>query len=56
MFDSELASGIGFKELTHGWGVVTATDTVLAWLIGRVVFGDGHPAIDYLLVRKDSNG
>lgn len=33
-----------------GWGVVTATDIVLAWLVGRLVFGDGHPAIDFLLL------
>lgn len=30
--------------------MVTATDIVLAWLVGRVVFGNGHPAIDYLLL------
>ena len=23
---------------------------VLAWLVGRLVFGDGHPAIDFLLL------
>jgi len=34
----------------QGWGVVTATDIMLAWLGGRVVFGDGHPAIDFLLL------
>jgi ankyrin repeat protein/Na+/H+ antiporter NhaA len=49
-FDEELDSGVTQFELTRGWGVVTATDIVLAWLIGRIVFGDGHPAIDYLLL------
>ena len=29
---------------------MTATDIVLAWLVARMVFGDGHPAIDYLLL------
>ena len=32
------------------WGVVTATDIPIAWMVARVVFGDGHPAIDYLLL------
>lgn len=33
-FDEELAMGITKSELGRGWGVVTATDIVLAWLIG----------------------
>jgi hypothetical protein len=39
------------KELLYkGWGIVTATDISLAWLTARLVFGSGHPAIDYLLL------
>ena len=49
-FDAELASGLTWTDLSKGWGIVTATDIVLAWLVSRVVFGDGHPAIDYLLL------
>ena len=36
--------------LAKGWGVVTATDIPLAWMVARLVFGNGHPAIDYLLL------
>ena len=39
MFDDELASGITKAELSRGWGVVTATDIVLAWLIGTHACG-----------------
>ncbi len=33
-----------------GWGIPTATDIALAWLIARMVFGEGHPAISFLLL------
>ena len=36
--------------LSRGWGVPTATDIALAWLVARTVFGRGHPAIDFLLL------
>jgi NhaA family Na+:H+ antiporter len=36
--------------LRRGWGVPTATDIALAWLVARAVFGHGHPAIDFLLL------
>jgi NhaA family Na+:H+ antiporter len=39
-----------FAALAHGWGVPTATDIALAWLVARTVFGRGHPAIQYLLL------
>jgi len=39
-----------FAALRRGWGVPTATDIALAWLVARSVFGRGHPAIDYLLL------
>jgi NhaA family Na+:H+ antiporter len=38
------------KTLFNGWGVVTATDIPVAWMVARFVFGDSHPAIDYLLL------
>lgn len=34
----------------RGWGVPTATDIALAWLVARLVFGKGHPAITFLLL------
>ncbi len=33
-----------------GWGIPTATDIALAWLVARTVFGKGHPAINFLLL------
>jgi Na+:H+ antiporter, NhaA family len=36
--------------VARGWGVPTATDIALAWLVARAVFGRGHPAINYLLL------
>jgi len=36
--------------LSRGWGVPTATDIALAWLVARTVFGRGHPAINFLLL------
>lgn len=45
-----LNSMIGAPELQRGWGIPTATDIALAWLVARVIFGDRHPAISYLLL------
>jgi Na+:H+ antiporter, NhaA family len=33
-----------------GWGIPTATDIALAWLVARAVFGKGHPAVNFLLL------
>lgn len=41
---------IGAPELARGWGIPTATDIAFAWLVARFVFGDGHPAISFLLL------
>jgi NhaA family Na+:H+ antiporter len=38
------------EVLRRGWGIPTATDIALAWLVARAVFGAGHPAIDFLLL------
>ncbi len=40
----------GAPTFTNGWGIPTATDIALAWLAARLVFGDGHPAISFLLL------
>jgi NhaA family Na+:H+ antiporter len=37
-------------HIYRGWGVPTATDIALAWLIARVVFGSSHPAVNFLLL------
>ncbi len=39
-----------YGALMRGWGVPTATDIALAWLVARAVFGAGHPAVNFLLL------
>lgn len=41
---------IGNPALRRGWGIPTATDIALAWLVARIVFGSRHPAISFLLL------
>jgi NhaA family Na+:H+ antiporter len=41
---------LGAPEIASGWGVPTATDIALAWLVARAVFGAKHPAVSYLLL------
>ncbi len=41
---------LDWAVLQKGWGVPTATDIALAWLVARTVFGKGHPAINFLLL------
>lgn len=41
---------IGSEELRRGWGIPTATDIAFAWLTARMIFGNGHPAIAFLLL------
>ncbi|MBA3003932.1 MAG: Na+/H+ antiporter NhaA [Desulfurivibrio sp.] len=41
---------IGNSELRGGWGIPTATDIALAWLVATLVFGKRHPAISFLLL------
>ncbi len=38
------------RLLHRGWGIPTATDIALAWLVARAVFGRGHPAVNFLLL------
>ncbi|MGI6721591.1 MAG: Na+/H+ antiporter NhaA [Anaerovoracaceae bacterium] len=45
-----LNSVFGNGEFSNGWGVCTATDIALAWLIAKVVFGAKHPAVSFLLL------
>ncbi len=38
------------EVLANGWGIPTATDIALAWLVARSVFGKRHPAVVFLLL------
>ena len=40
----------GDSTIANGWGIPTATDIALAWLVARLAFGKGHPAISFLLL------
>lgn len=41
---------VGAEAIFGGWGVPTATDIALAWLVARLVFGKSHPAVSFLLL------
>lgn len=41
---------IGSPEFANGWGIPTATDIALAWLLARYIFGSAHPAVSFLLL------
>lgn len=40
----------GRWDIASGWGVPTATDIALAWLVARLAFGATHPAVSFLLL------
>ncbi|MCQ4635506.1 Na+/H+ antiporter NhaA [Anaerovorax odorimutans] len=40
----------GDSSYTNGWGICTATDIALAWLVARLIFGTLHPAVNFLLL------
>jgi NhaA family Na+:H+ antiporter len=39
-----------FAVIANGWGIPTATDIALAWLVARMIFGNRHPAVNFLLL------
>lgn len=41
---------MGEPAFARGWGIPTATDIALAWLVARLVFGAYHPAVSFLLL------
>lgn len=40
----------GDDVIARGWGIPTATDIALAWLVARMAFGARHPAVSFLLL------
>ena len=48
-----------YETVSRGWAIPTATDIAFSYLVGRIVFGAGHPAIRFLLllaIADDAGG
>lgn len=48
-----------FAMLSNGWAIPTATDIAFSYLVGRLIFGPGHPAVKFLLllaIADDATG
>jgi NhaA family Na+:H+ antiporter len=39
-----------WSDLRHGWAVPCATDIAFSYMVARLIFGRGHPAIAFLLL------
>lgn len=48
--DSLIGAGVAREDILNGWGIPTATDIALAWMVMKVLFGSKHPAVSYLLL------
>lgn len=40
----------GERSLMNGWAIPCATDIAFSYLVARMIFGQGHPAIAFLLL------
>lgn len=48
-----------YDAVSRGWAIPTATDIAFSYLVGRIVFGAGHPAVRFLLllaIADDAGG
>jgi NhaA family Na+:H+ antiporter len=48
-----------YNAVQQGWAIPTATDIAFSYLVGRIVFGAGHPAVRFLLllaIADDAGG
>lgn len=48
-----------YDAVKDGWAIPTATDIAFSYLVGRLVFGAGHPAVRFLLllaIADDAGG
>jgi len=45
-----LSQEVPLGTYLNGWGIPTATDISIAWVTALCVFGQGHPAINFLLL------
>lgn len=48
LFNTPNADGV--RELAPGWAIPCATDIAFSYLVARLIFGNGHPAIAFLLL------
>ena len=39
-----------YRELGNGWAIPCATDIAFSYLVAKLVFGNGHPAVSFLLL------
>lgn len=39
-----------YDAVANGWAIPAATDIAFSYLVGRIVFGAGHPAVRFLLL------